>query len=44
MEKGRKTTFSRKFRGVVPVPNRVVCSVLDQCLYFGHNLLISYPI
>ena len=21
---GRKTTFSRKFRGVVPVPNRVV--------------------
>ena len=20
------------------------CSILDQCSYFGHNLLISYPI
>ena len=20
------------------------CFVLDQCLYFGHNLVISYPI
>ena len=19
------------------------CSILDQCLYFGHNLVISYP-
>ena len=20
------------------------CSILDQCSYFGHNFLISYPI
>ena len=20
------------------------CSILDQCSYFGHNLVISYPI
>ena len=24
--------------------NGTQCFVLDQCLYFGHNLVISYPI
>ena len=49
-KKGRKTHILGKIRGPVPVQVRavpvqvVLCFFyFDQRLYFGHNLLISYP-
>ena len=51
MEKGKKNTNSEQFsRGGTGTKLSgtgtisVLSTVLDQCSYFGHNLVISYPV
>ena len=51
MEKGKKNTnygqFSRGGTGTKHSGTgtaSVMSTILDQCFYFGHNLIISYPI
>ena len=51
MEKGKKNTNSGQFsRGGTGTKQSgtgtisVLSTVLDQCLYFGQNLVSSYPI
>ena len=51
MEKGKRKhnfwAFSRGGTGTKQSDTgtiSVMSTVLDQCLYFGHNLVISYPI
>ena len=51
MKKGKKNTnygqFSRGGTGTKQSGTgtiSVLSTVLDQCSYFGHNLVISYPV
>ena len=44
MEKGKKNTYYRKFSSSGTGTISVMFFCFDQGFYFGHNLVISYPI
>ena len=44
MEKEEKNTYYRKFSSSGTSTISVLFFCFDQRLYFGHNLVISYPI